>query len=87
MFAPGSEKHLVSNGFLIPERNETRFFVREDRRVTCGKLGEVTAGSLAQAAHMELTLALVTQDHGAVTEGTQGKVGAAADVAPSCIVV
>jgi len=36
--------------------------------LTSRKLGEVTAGSLAQAAHMELTLALVTQDHGAVTE-------------------
>ena len=38
------------------------------RVLTSGKLREVTAGSLAQAAHVELTLALVTQDHGAVTE-------------------
>ncbi len=41
----------------------------EDTKVlTSGKLREVTAGSLAQAANMELTLALVTQDHGAITE-------------------
>ena len=36
---------------------------------------------------MELTLALITEDHGAVTEGAQGKVRAATDVAPSCIMV
>lgn len=40
----------------------------EMKVLTSGKLREVTAGSLAQAAHMELTLALVTQDHGAITE-------------------
>lgn len=54
---------------------------------TCGKLGQVTAASLAQATNMELTLALIAQDHGAITEGTQGKVRAATDVAPPCIVV
>lgn len=36
---------------------------------------------------MELTLALVTEDHGAVTEGAQGKVRVATDVAHSCIMV
>ena len=36
---------------------------------------------------MELTLALITQDHGAVAEGAQGKVRTAADVASSCVVV
>ena len=42
--------------------------VTKRKVLTSGKLGKVTAGGLAQAAHMELTLALVTQDHGAVTE-------------------
>ena len=36
---------------------------------------------------MELTLALITQNHGAVTESAQGKVRAATDVALSCIMV
>lgn len=50
-------------------------------------MGEVAAVSLAQAADMEVTLALVTQDHGAVTEGAHGKVRVATDVALSCIMV
>lgn len=36
---------------------------------------------------MEVTLALITQDHGAVTEGAHGKVRAATDVALSCVMV
>ena len=55
--------------------------------LTCGELREVTASSLAQAAHMELALALVTQDHGAVAEGPQGKVRPPADVAAPRVMV
>lgn len=55
--------------------------------LTGGELREVTAGGLAQAAHMELALALVTQDHGAVTEGAQGKVRPPADVAAPRVMV
>ena len=55
--------------------------------VTCGKLGEVRAAGLAQAANMEVTLALITQDHGAVTEGAHYKVRLVTDVALACIMV
>ena len=59
----------------------------DKRQLTCGKLGEVAAVSLAQAAHMELTLTLVTQDHGAVAEVAQGKVWPPTDVATPSIMI
>lgn len=44
---------------------------------------DLPAASITQAADMELALALVAQQHGALGEGAAGEVGAAAQGTPA----